>query len=329
MKLLYVLGALVLLIVLSTTAFAQEVKPSTDGLFSVNGEVVTKDQFYSDLEMQPVPVGQASKPGGMVLMERLINDMLVMQLAKQKNVSPTEAQINEKIDFIKKQSGANFENMLASSGMTIDDVKKRLLTDQAQINLISMGVEITDEMVKAEFNAEIAKDGSPFKKPKQVDLGVLYSANKAKANKAAEYIKSGKDFGKVALSYSEDPAKKQNNCNYGWVLKGDRRLPAAVVDAALKLKDGQVSGVILGSGKYYIVKANNVKEEVITPFDDVKGLIKEQLAIREGSKKNNLMAMISEFVKTADIQVYNAKYNSIPEQLKAQASQTQPAMPVE
>lgn len=329
MKLRLFYWTLVLMLLSSGIVFAQDAPTPADGLFSVNGELVTRTQFYSELEMQPVPDGQSTRPGGTVLMERLINEMLILQLAKQNGVSPTDAQLNEKVEFIKKQSGPNFDAMLASSGMTIDDLKKRLIIDQVQMNLISMGTDITDDMVKKEYDAELAKTDSPFKKPSQVEIEVLYSNKKARADKALEYIKSGKEFEKVASSYSDDPSIKQNNSKYGWIQRDDRRFPVSVIDAAMKLKAGQVSNVIFASDKYYIVKALNVKEGEITPFDEVKGLIKEQLAITEGSKKNNLQTMMAEFVNAANIQVFNDKYKNIPQEIKQQASQTQPEMPVE
>jgi hypothetical protein len=77
------------------------------GLIRVNGEKIRKDEFYSRLERVPVQTQQGPQMAGRYLIQQMIAEKLVQQLAKDKKVEPTEAQINKKIDFFKKQTGGD------------------------------------------------------------------------------------------------------------------------------------------------------------------------------------------------------------------------------
>ena len=83
----------------------------------VNGEKVSKDEFYPRLERIPVQTQQGTKLAGQYVVEQMIGEKLIEQLAKKENVAPTDAQIEAKIKVIRKESNGDIAQLLNSQGM--------------------------------------------------------------------------------------------------------------------------------------------------------------------------------------------------------------------
>ena len=122
------------------------------GIIVVNGEKVSKDEFYQRLQRIPVQTQQGTKLAGQYVVEQMIGEKLVQQLAKKKNVAPTEAQIEAKIKIITKESSGNLAQLLTSQGMTLDDLKKKIAAEQALINLYTKGVTVKEDEAPGDFH---------------------------------------------------------------------------------------------------------------------------------------------------------------------------------
>jgi hypothetical protein len=97
-----------------------------------------------------------------------------------------------------------------------------------------------------------------FFKNGQKSLGVQNNAeNEAKKNadKALLLVKSGQSFDKVARNMSEGQFKDQGG---DWGPRPADQLPPFVVEAARKLKPGEMSGVIQSEFGYHIVQLMEV-----------------------------------------------------------------------
>lgn len=287
-------------------------------LIRVNGEKITKDEFYSRLERVPVQTPQGPQMAGRYVVQQLIAEKLVEQLAKEQKVAPTEEQINKKINFIKKQSG-DLRKVLAARGMTLDDLKHQIAVEQAFVNIVSKGVNIPESKVRKVYEDGLKSPNSPWVRPEQVRISAIICSSKDKAEKAYKLLKSGTEFGTVAMQYSEDELSKQTQGVVGWVARNSN-VPKIVKDLAFGLKPGQFSQPTLIEGKWVIIKADQRRPKKITPYEDVKDVIREQLAIQEGSKKNDFRTAIRNFTKKADIQVTSSTYKDIPQMIKKEAA---------
>jgi hypothetical protein len=82
--------------------------------------------------------------------------------------------------------------------------------------------------------------------------------SKAEARKLAEQVLSeargGADFSELAVRYSDDPGAKGSRGNLG-KRKRDAFVPA-FADAAFRLKEGEVSGVVETEFGFHIIKRN-------------------------------------------------------------------------
>ncbi|HHJ52459.1 MAG TPA: parvulin peptidyl-prolyl isomerase, partial [Caldithrix abyssi] len=73
-----------------------------------------------------------------------------------------------------------------------------------------------------------------------------------KAKMILEKIKAGEDFSELARKYSEDPASAKRGGDLGMINRGD--FVPEFENAAFKLRDGQISGIVKTQFGYHIIK---------------------------------------------------------------------------
>jgi len=286
------------------------------GLVKINGEKVSKDDFYARLERVTVQMPQGAQPAGRYVIQQIITEKLVQQLAKEHNVAPTDAQINKKIEFAKKQSGGDLRKVLAQRGMTLDDLKHQIALEQSFINVVTKGAKIPDADVQKAYNDALKAPNSPFVRPENVFVSAILTNTKAKADKAYSLLTGGQDFGTVAMQMSDEPTFRQNQGKLNWVAKNDQRVPAPIRNAAFVLAIGKFSKPILVTGKWLIVRADQKRPAKITQLAEVKDMMAEQMAVKKGSVGNKMQKEMAAFIKKSDIVVNAERYRDIPEQLK-------------
>lgn len=96
--------------------------------------------------------------------------------------------------------------------------------------------------------------------------------------------KAGEDFAKLAKEYSEDPGSQSNGGDLGFV-SADTPYVQEFKDAALKLKQGEVSEVVVTQFGFHIIKATATKgsevrvSHILIEFDkNMEAVLKEELS---------------------------------------------------
>jgi parvulin-like peptidyl-prolyl isomerase len=92
-----------------------------------------------------------------------------------------------------------------------------------------------------------------------------------KAQDVLEKIREGKDFGEMALIYSQDASAK-NHGDLGYFKKGE--LFPAFEREALRLRVGEVSGLVRTDFGFHIIKLLDRKGMEPLPFEEVKEQVK-------------------------------------------------------
>lgn len=297
------------------------------GLINVNGEKVQKDEFYARLENVPVQTPQGVKLAGQYVVEQIIGEKLVTQLANKGEVAPTEAQINKKISYIRKENGGNLQKMLASQGMTMDDLKHKITVEQAFINLATKGVDVPETDVKKAYMQALNAPNSQLKRPAQVKTSAILCNSKEDADKAYKLLSQGNEFSSVAMQLSVSPTK-QNQGFIGWVSSTDT--PRVVSDAVWALQTNQYSKPIkldpqvaqaIG-GQYLIVMAGQKRPEKVKTYNELKDMIREQLEVGKGMRTNNVAEKVQRFTKDANITINAERYKKLVENMKKDATET-------
>lgn len=113
------------------------------GLFvaaTVNGSSISRLSIIQKLE----------KASGKSLLDSLVADKLVAQAAKAKGISVSNDEISGEIKKIQDQvsaQGGTLDEALASQGMSMDDLKNRILLQKDMEKLLGDKVSVTDQEV--------------------------------------------------------------------------------------------------------------------------------------------------------------------------------------
>ena len=148
-------------------------------LVKVNGEIVTKTEFHRiqiaalrELPNQPDPSrlsdAELSKALAQVTPQAivtLIDEMLLLQRAKELGLTVSDAQFTQVLASIKKdnkiESEAAFEAALKSEGITLAQLKqmlsKRMLIGQVQQREIGGRVDVTEAEERAYYDAHLSE----------------------------------------------------------------------------------------------------------------------------------------------------------------------------
>ena len=280
---------------------------------TVNGEKITKDEFYRKVERAPTPDGRGGfGQAGPVTLEQMIIDKLWEQLAKEKGVSPTEQQINKRIEFEKKYE--NLAAVLGRQGITLDEHKKDLRAQLARINVITKGINVPEKDIREAYDR--SKDKQPITRPEQVKIGAIICAAESNAKKAYDRIKQGIDFSTVASTMSEDATTRREKGVLGWVWRGQPGVPPILIDAAFKLKVNDISQplAIEENGKvvqWVILKALDRRPKTVVSFADMKDQIREALAIAKARRQTDFNAMLDAKLKKSKIRIYSDRYKGV------------------
>ena len=297
------------------------------GLLRINGEKISKDDFYARLERVPVQTQQGPKPAGRYVIEQIISEKLLLQLAKEKGVEPTETQVSRYIDTLKRSSGGDLRQVLASRGMSIEDLKQQVALRQAFVNLFTKGVKVSDAEVKQAYEAALNAKNSGLKRPEQVLVSAIVTTSKEKIDKAYNMLKGGQEFGTVAMQVSEMPNAKTSQGRLDWFSRSDTRVPPQATEAIFKLSPGKYSEPMKFDNQWVVFKADQKRPQKTTSFDEAKYDLRERIAIQKASKNSTFQKDMQAFAKKSNIIVNAERYKTIPDELKKQMAMPPQAAP--
>ncbi|OGH28580.1 MAG: hypothetical protein A3E12_03000 [Candidatus Levybacteria bacterium RIFCSPHIGHO2_12_FULL_39_9] len=165
---------------------------SLKGLFVValvNGEPIARIAVVSELEKQ----------GGKQALSSLVNQTLILQEARKKNIQVSQTEIDaaaKQIEDSLKSQGQNLDTALAMQGMTRKDLSTQLKLRSLVEKLLTDKVKVTDKEVadyieknKDTFPAEMKEEEikkSVTEQLKQQKLGSASQAWLAELNKNAK-----------------------------------------------------------------------------------------------------------------------------------------------
>lgn len=119
------------------------------------------------------------------------------------------------------------------------------------------------------------------------------AADKAAAKAKAEAIladvrKTPASFAAVAKAKSEDPASAEQGGDLGVI--GKDGLPAPLLSAVAKLKQGEISDVVASDFGFHILTVTSLKPQHVRALDEVRGEITADLRKQFAAKKYSEMA---------------------------------------
>jgi len=266
----------------------------------VNGQVINAAQFYRRMAyLDGVGTVENGKfvavPPAFLTVQRMIDEMIVVAVAKDKGVAPTAAEIEAELIKRKTDNPGTLKE-LQDLGVGDDMIRSQITQDLARFNLLTMGVSITDAQVQNNYNV----NKMVYVTPATIKLRVIVVNEAASKTKVDEALKT-KPFAEVASTLSDDFTK---------MLGGDlplvpvANLPKNVADATETVVPGKTTIWIDSDGAYmkYLVEAKTEQKQL--PLDaKLKADIKKSMMVIAGQQKNGEMVekLIKDKRKAAQI----------------------------
>lgn len=234
--------------------------------------------------------------------DNLVKKKLLDPEAAKQGVKVTDKEIDENINYIKKNKNKTDKNGFESFLKQLDIDEKELrgiLKDELIYNKmeekVSAGVVISDQEVKDYYD----KNQKTFEKPAGIQIYHILLTDKATAMEVLKKLKAGEDWDKLASEYSIDESNKAQGGDLGVVNKSTNFVEEFKT-AALKLKPGEITEVpVQTTYGYHIIKAGENKPASIATYGEVKDSIQAQL---EKEKKTEVFNQYIEGLKKkADI----------------------------
>ncbi|HVV49821.1 MAG TPA: peptidylprolyl isomerase [Polyangia bacterium] len=234
------------------------------------------------------------------VLERLIDDELILQQATELKLSITSEQVDASIEEIKKQNNLNDEQLreaLRSQGMTMSayraDLRRQLLRYRVLNIAVGSRVNISDDEVRSYYDRHM-KDGSNVQVrashvfvaiPEGADAATV-AEKQAQAQKILERAQAGEDFAKLARETSDDAATRADGGDLGYF--GKDMLPKAIEELVFSMKVGDVRGPIRVEGGFHVIKLVDRKLKDPKPFDEVKDDIRMQLRQKDMERQTKI-----------------------------------------
>ena len=229
MRSILILAALAALLV--TASCSSETTASADVAARVNGKEITmtelEKEFQTRTSTEQPPSNEEAQDLKLQLLNQMINDRIVMEMATKAGLNATDAEVDVKFNEFKSQgTEEQLQETLKQQKMSVDDVKaemrKRLTIEKLVNKEITSKISVSEAEIKAFFE----KNKENFNLPEGFHIAhilvtpdvvpELNNGNKddaktpdearAKAARLLREVQTGQDFATLARGYSEDPS---------------------------------------------------------------------------------------------------------------------------
>jgi peptidyl-prolyl cis-trans isomerase C len=281
---------------------------------TVNGVDITEGQVQAlvkpELEkiaaktaqLPPTLVEQYEKDFRQWALDKLITEHLLAEQVKKANIVVTEEEV---LSRIRETAAAQkpplslqeYKQTIEDYGQSFDEHKDELRKQLAYWKLMDAGwakqISITEEDARRYYSENVKRFETPEQvrashiliKPKAADPNVdpneAKTRAKAKAQDLLEQIKGGGDFAELAKAHS-DCRSAASGGDLDFFSRGEMEAPFE--NAAFELKAGQVSDVVETTYGYHIIKVTDRKGVSVTPFEQVKDTIIDELTQKRRSE---------------------------------------------
>ena len=246
------------------------------------------------------------------VLDRLVEEKLVDQEVKKVGLKLTGKEVEAAVEEVKQKnrlSQKEFEQALAAEGLSLEGFKKQLEKQVLRMKMVGLMMKTEAKPGEKELQEFFQKNISRYQGadtyrpahilfylPKEASPEDVQAIRK-KCQSVLEKIKKGEDFGEMAVLYSEDTSAKDRG-DLGFFKKGE--LIPAFEREALRLKVGEVSGVVRTDFGFHIIKLLDRKGG-IPSFEEVRTRVEADYL--ESQMEKSLKQVISTLKEKAVIEI--------------------------
>jgi peptidyl-prolyl cis-trans isomerase SurA len=288
----------------------------------VNDEVITQNDLAERVNLV---VRQLQRQGGELpssdtlsrqILERMINDLLQVQLAKENGIKVDDSTVDKTIDRIAAENNlsmTDFRVALDKDGVRYprfrEDIRNEILLARLREREVENGIVVTDAEVETELARETREASSEseyrlshvlVQVPPQASAEQI-EQRRRRAVLALSELRKGANFAQIAATYSDAPDALQGG-NLGW--RPAARLPSLFLEILEKLQPGDVSDILKSPNGFHIVKllekrgkaaAEGVQQTHVRHI-----LLRAREGLSEGEARDKLQRLRDRIVSGAD-----------------------------
>ncbi len=265
----------------------------------VNNEIITLselkrvvDEYRKQLESRysGKQLEQALQKAEEQALDNLITEKLLYQKAVELGFNANiNVQISAYLQQIMKENNlkdtSELEQALAQQGITLVDFRERIRRDMLTNDLIDAFVRSRITLLTPEIEKYYKDNAAQFTTPEEVTLSEIMiesegsmAAAESRANDIYRRLQQGESFSELASQYSKGPTASKGG-NIGTYLLS--KLNPDTVKAIANLKEGDVSSPQKLSNGYVVYYINSRKLPALSPLEEVKDQIREQLYMKK------------------------------------------------
>ncbi|ADO75662.1 peptidylprolyl isomerase [Stigmatella aurantiaca] len=252
-------------------------EPDANVVAMVNGEVLGRAEFEQELWRElssaegPERTPEEVEPFKRALLDTLIKRMLLLQQAKQYNLTVTPDEVDRRMLRLSGDYPAeNFSEVLAQGQMSLAELRareaNRLIIEKLFTNHVYARVAVTEEELRAAYTAHEAE----FQEPEQVHAAQLVVKGLDEARRVQAQLKAGKKFADLARRYSLSADAKVGG-DLGFFPRG--QMPPVFDEVVFNLRPGQVSDVVSTEYGYHLFRVLEFKPARKRDFVEVRAKV--------------------------------------------------------
>jgi foldase protein PrsA len=282
-------------------------------VMTVNGQGISRAQLDSKLE---------SSPYASSVLRQLVQEDLIMQYANDHHIVISDADVAARENQVKQNfPGDQWSEMLASRGLTEQDVRDELRISLILERALGGNVHVSDAQIKQYFD----KNHAAYDTAERVCASHILVSDPATAAKVEAQLKpDGSNFAQMAMKYSTDPGTKNKGGNLGCFPRG--QMVPAFDEAAFALPVGKISQPVKSPFGYHIIWVTSrqpaQRATLASAYDRIKTQLTQQ---QESTLVEPFMANLQQ---NATIVANDTRYSALastPQPAPIVAPQASPA----
>ena len=187
------------------------------------------------------------------LLEKLIEDKLILQEAKKAGVTVEESAVDGRIDEIKKQFGNEtvFRADLRRQGLVEADLRRRIREQMLAYTMIEQEIRSRVLIAPEEVTRFYEEHPDDFRISQERQVDSVTVRRESDAEAIADELKAGRSLEEIEAAYREVTVSALN------VVKG-RNVREDIEDIIYSLDEGGVSDPLPVENKFYIFRLNRI-----------------------------------------------------------------------
>jgi parvulin-like peptidyl-prolyl isomerase len=227
------------------------------------------------------------------VLERLIDDELILQQAGELKLTISNEQIDSSIEEIKRQNSIDDKQLreaLKGQGMSMAtyraDIKRQLLRFRVINIAVGSRVSVSDEDIKTYYERHMKTGSNTQVRASHIFVSIPEGADaaavaekQAQAQRVLERARKGEDFAKLARELSDDPATRGEGGDLGFF--GKDMLPKPIEEMVFAMNVGDIRGPVRADRGFHVIKLVDRRIKEAKPLEEVKDDIRMQLRQKE------------------------------------------------